>query len=145
MPNRNIIIMLIALMRSLFHEEMRVQALTADLIDDNPDNAADAARTLGELGNPVAVMPLLEMLPLTMQELNQATTPDERAALVDLRQDVVRALGRIADDRATQPLVAVMHHDGDRGIQYEAADALRHIGTPAALDAVRAWDGNNSP
>lgn len=144
MPNQNIIIMLIAMMRSLFHEEFEVQSLTADLLDDDPTAAAQAAQALGDLGNQMAVAPLLEMLPITAGELKRAD-PAQRSDLIDLRQDVVRALGKLEDERAVEPLIAVMHHDKDRGVRYEAATALQRIGTPTATKAARQWQQSNSP
>lgn len=133
-----IVIMLIAMFRSLFSEEYRQQQWIADLADDDLEAASEAAAALGDAQSTAAVPVLLELLAMTETDITAAPDAHTLIALIDLRQDVVRALGKIGDERAVQPLIHVLRTDADRGIRYEAADALRRIGTPEAHRALDA-------
>ena len=132
----NITIMLIALFRTLFSDEYRVQQLIADLAADDPDEASAAAEELGERQAAFAVPALLQLLAMTAVD----GFTGEPGARIDLRQDVVRALGRIADARSVQALADVLASEPDRGVCYEALHALRQIGTPAAVEIVQQWE-----
>ncbi|MEL7234653.1 MAG: hypothetical protein AAFV33_03650 [Chloroflexota bacterium] len=140
----DIVIMLIAMFRTLFSDEYRAQQLIADLLDDDLEVASEAAEDLGEMGMTAAVPALLDMLTITADDITERGSAVE---LIDLRQDVVRSLGKLEDGRAVMPLIDVMHHDVDRGIRYEAAFALLKIGTLPAVEAVDRWqaDGREPP
>ncbi|MEM6282925.1 MAG: HEAT repeat domain-containing protein [Chloroflexota bacterium] len=140
----DIVIMLIAMFRSLFSDEYRAQQLIADLLDDDLEVASEAAEDLGEMGLQSAVPALLDMLTITQDDITEQGSEGE---LIDLRQDVVRSLGKIGDERAVPALIDAMYADADRGIRYEAAFALLKIGTPPAVIAVDRWqaDENQPP
>jgi HEAT repeat protein len=132
----DIVIMLIAMFQTLFSDEYRTQQLVADLLDDDLAVASEAAEELGDIGLNAAVDPLLQMLEVTAQEILERGNDGQ---LIDLRQDIVRALGKIGDERAISKLILVMQEDADKGIRYEAANALLQVGTQQATNAVRLW------
>jgi len=145
----DITIMWIALFRSLFHREYQVQQLIADLVDDDLIVASEAAEDLGNIGHSMAVRPLLLLLEMTEADIVELEAeaeldgddfdPFELTATIDLRQDVVRALGKIGDANAVPALIGVLYMDTDKGIQREAITALQCIGTVDALAAVASW------
>ncbi len=134
----NITIMLIAMFRTLFSDEYRVQQLIADLADDDVEEASEAAEELGERRAAFAVPALLQLLAMT--EVGQFD--GEANARIDLRQDVVRALGRIGDERSVDAIAEVLQSEVDRGVRYEALHALRQIGTSQALQIAKQWQTN---
>ena len=81
--------------------------LIADLRSENPKQKASAARKLGELGDQDAVPHLITALP----EGGEA------------RQDIIWALGRIGDSRASGTLIPVLH-DENWHLRAAAAEAL---------------------
>jgi HEAT repeat protein len=114
---RDVVLLWIAIFRTLFANEFREQMWIADLADDDPDTASDAAVELGLAESRQAVPALMALLTLLADETD--------AEQVDLRQDVVRALGRIGDERAIPLLKDVATNDADRGIRDEAIHALQ--------------------
>lgn len=81
-----------------------------------------AAAALGAVGDPVALPGLL------------AALHDESAWV---RLPVVRALGVVGDGRVVPALTGVLKADTDADVRQAAVVALRQIGTPAALDAIK--------
>ena len=75
-----------------------------------------AVEALGRIRSPTAVEPLLSVL---FNDQDQA-----------IREDVVRALGQVGDERAVEFLIMVMKEPGLRPL---AVDALGQIGDPQAV------------
>ena len=88
----------------------------------NDPNAKDWVRmsmadTLGKIGDPRAVEPLISAL------------GDEAV----VRSAATSALGKIGDPRAVEPLISALG-DEDEGFRCEAAAALGEIGDPRAVE-----------
>ncbi len=85
---------------------------------DNECVRGEAAHALGELGDPMAVEPLI-------------------AALEDTesggRSEAVGALAQLGDPRAVEPLITALH-DGTPDVRYGAAEALGRIKDPRAVE-----------
>ena len=111
-----------------------------------PPNQGDLLERRRQLANTVislkeaAVMPLLGMLEQYKKATeNQPPSGDDWALLEQSHNQavlgwIIRMLGSIGDERAVGPLLQL----GARH-QQDVATALQRIGTPSALDAVRAW------
>ncbi len=98
-------------------------ALVDALSDEDLGVRERAARSLGRLGDPTAVGPLLDLL--------------ERGSPA-----AARALGEIGDPRALPPLLDAL---GQPELVVAAAEALRRLGEPAALDALDAAAAGEGP
>jgi len=89
----------------------------------------DAARILGEVGDPRAV---------------ESLVPALKDSNWDVRRTAAWALGKIGDARAVEPLVAALQ-DEDKNVRQSAAEALGKIGDPRAveplLSALKESDG----
>jgi len=79
---------------------------------------AAAARSLGHLGDPAAVPPLLEAL------------HDEDA---EVHREVVRGLGKLKDRRAVAPLIEILG-DGSSSGNDDTVTALGELGDPRAVE-----------
>jgi HEAT repeat protein len=80
-------------------------------LNDNGFKGRDgAATTLGEIGDPQAIDPLIQILKNTSEESS-------------LRIEVALALGAIGNDRAIDPLIQASK-DSNKDIRYYASDAL---------------------
>lgn len=136
-----------------------VPALVARLDDDNETVAVLAAEGLGELGDPQAVMPLIQSL--DRQSRNQYIRLQAAQALGQLgdlravrplisllqneeayvRRDVATALGQLGDRRAVEPLIARLQ-DSDHQVVDAAALALGDLGDPQAVPSlIEAFNG----
>ena len=82
-----------------------------------------AAEALGTLGAARAVEPLI------------AALKDSKSSV---RMSAAEALGKLGDARAVGWLINALK--GDRDVRWRAAKALRRIGTPGALAAVREYE-----
>lgn len=89
---------------------------------DVPATRRAAVGALGRLGDKSATLPLLRYLPT--DETN--------------RLEIVIALGRIADPRATDALIMYGLGSVSRPVRSAASDSLRNIGAPALPALVRA-------
>jgi HEAT repeat protein len=78
----------------------------------------DAARVLGELGNPRAV----ESLVIALKDSDW-----------DVRRTAAWALGQISNPRAVEPLIATLG-DKNENVRRRAAEALGKIGDPRAVE-----------
>jgi HEAT repeat protein len=128
----------------------------------NPDMGIqyEAAEALGQLRDPAAVQPLMEVLTddqysgtrwKAAEALAQIGTPavDPLIAVLshpdeDVRWKAAIALGEIGDTRAIGPLIELLR-DEDRFVKGRAAYALGLIGSPAVGELIRALregDGN---
>jgi HEAT repeat protein len=89
-----------------------------DIELDSAEARATAAATLGDLGDPRAVEPLI-------------------AALSDknwrVRCAAAESLGKLGDKRAVEPLIAALKH-ADRNTQTAAAEALGKLGDPRSIE-----------
>jgi HEAT repeat protein len=128
----------------------------------NPDMSVqyEAAEALGQLRDPAAVQPLIEVLTndqysgtrwkaaealaqigtLSVEPLIAALSHPEE----DVRWKAAIALGEIGDTRAIGPLIELLR-DEDRFVKGRAAYALGEIGSPAVGELIRALregDGN---
>lgn len=91
-----------------FGQAERINQLSSQLNDPDPNARVLAAQALGQIGGPRAVSPLLAAM-------------DDKDWRV--RLSVVNALGKIKDPRAIQPLKAALK-DADSYVRDAAADAL---------------------
>jgi HEAT repeat protein/photosystem II stability/assembly factor-like uncharacterized protein len=99
-----------------FDGRRAVDALIEGLAEGNEDVKSQSAWALGEIGDTVAVTPLLGLI-------------DQRR----VHRDAVRALGKIGDPRAVEPLIASLDKRGY--LHSEAAVwALGEIGDPRAVE-----------
>jgi HEAT repeat protein len=102
----------------------RVDDLILDLKYGSTDVVSRAAKTLGEIGDPRAVDPLIEVL-------NTSTQGHY------LQSNVAEALGKIGDPRAVDPLANLLSVGRrDREVSTAATKALGEIGGPEAVDAL---------
>jgi HEAT repeat protein len=106
-----------------------ITAMVARLGAPNVRVASTAAYILGEIGNSRAVDELLQFL-----DTSRWTGPAADAAL--------RALGQIGDRRVVPVLCAKLSPvtEANAGLMKEIAEALQHIGDPAALPALQRID-----
>ncbi|MDF0591209.1 HEAT repeat domain-containing protein [Candidatus Methanocrinis natronophilus] len=110
---------------------------TADEVDDlildlkygQPDVQKNAAKALGETGDPRAVEPLI----VALKDSNR-----------DLRIHSAYALGEIGDLRAVDPLIAALNDDHS-SVRGYAAHALGQIGDPKAVDPLIAALNDRQP
>lgn len=105
-------------------EEQRLKKWLEMLKSTDANMAKIAADKLGEIGNTMAVMPLIEAL--------QRRTATVAAA-------AAQALGRINDKRALSPLIEALRSHQDVMVQTAAADGLgmmRAVQAIAPLSAV---------
>jgi len=94
------------------------------------NNRAEAARTLGKIKDRSAVEPLIS-------DWYESRGKDRVA--------VVWALGELGDERAIEKVTKSLHHatwgaDRSFSLSSTAIGALRRIGTPKALDAIRFYE-----
>jgi HEAT repeat protein len=134
------------LIRALHHPEVNVQY--------------EAAEALGMIGDPAAVLPLIEALTgdpysgvrwKASEALARIGKPSVEPLIAvlrnpdaDVRWKAAIALGDIGDERAVGPLIELLR-DEDRFVKSRAAYALSSVGRPAVLpliQALRTGDGN---
>lgn len=89
----------------------------------------ECLRALGCIGNPDSTEPVAQRL--------AADNPLVRGA-------AARALGLLGDTRAIEPLADVLESDDEESVRASAAWALNQIGTEAALEAVVAYQDDQS-
>lgn len=127
--------------------EPAVDPLIRALKDDDAHIRNEAAATLGEIGNPAAVGPLVDALagepglPAAADALVAIGRPSVLPVLALLereagaaRETAVEVLGRLGAAEAVPAIVALVRSGGDR-IHRKAVDALVGIGEPA-VDAL---------
>jgi len=127
-------------------DEIEIQI---DLLKD-PDWAVrrEAVITLGEMGDERCVEPLVRALrdgdwqvrEVAIEALGQVGSPAVEPLLKqlrdwDIRKSVIRALGRIKDERVLEPLVGQLRSD-EFGL--DATDALVELGEPSVERLVAA-------
>jgi HEAT repeat protein len=117
---------------------------------DDPENAAWAARYLGDIGDPAAIEPLIRLLSVrafqtraqAAKSLGQLRATEAVPALLECvergPEDVMRAwaidaLGRIGSPEAVPKLVELLSHE-EAGLRRTTAVALGAIGDSRALD-----------
>ncbi|SIR10490.1 HEAT repeat-containing protein [Haladaptatus litoreus] len=98
-------------------------------VDADPGMAKTVIKALGEIGSDET----------TQDVANQLAADDE-----DVRSYAARALGRIGDTRAIDPLADTLENDESDSVRASAAWALNQIGTKRALDAVRDYSDDRS-
>jgi len=110
---------------------------TADEVDDllldlkygSPDVREKAALALGEIGDPRAVDPLIEILNPDRLKIGLSTGSPS-----NVFEAAIIALGRIGDPRSVEPLCVVLSIRVHPNDQRMAAWALGEIGDPRAVD-----------
>jgi HEAT repeat protein len=141
-------------------ETRNVKGLILALKNKDPTVQYDAAEALGEIGDSVAVGPLITALEndeisgvrwKAAVALSKIGTPAVDALIGALRHDdddvrwkAAIALGEIGDPRSINPLLILLC-DEDRFVKSHAALALGAIGEPAVnplIRALREGDGN---
>lgn len=106
------------------HEPERAAVLLPRLRDEDAGVASAAARALGDLAPHVP--------PTTRDELATAMARDDVAFAAAV------SLAMLGDTRGEPVLVRAL---ADRSLMLEAVEALAHVATPAALDALAAHGG----
>jgi len=119
------------------------------LADPNPQVRCSAARSLGQLGNPGALSPLLASLegarPVPVDVVADAIFQIRDCPVSTLRQALksqseptravaVELLGRFQSLAAVGNVIDVLHHDHSVEVQARAARCLGRMGTPRAVD-----------
>lgn len=133
--------------------ETPVGKLIAQLRSKDPDDVIKAANGLGELGDKLAVEPLVVLfndakvsiqvrLAVAEALLKLEAAPVEVTLLAALRhadwhirRNGAAILGQLRAEWAVEPLVKALN-DPNRIVQKTARAALKHIGTPDALRAL---------
>ncbi len=119
-PIRNAASIALARTRSLDVPELR-QALA----DTDVDTRKDTAKKIGETGT-MALVPDLVLVANGENEDN-----------IDVRRLATQALGELADDSTTEPLIEVMNNDENHiDIRRDASRALGKIGNDKAVSAL---------
>ena len=141
-------------------EEKDIPGLIRALRNPEMSVQYEAADALGQLRDPAAVQPLMEVLTddqysgirwKAAEALAQIGTPAVEPLIAvlshpeeDVRWKAAIALGEIGDTRAIGPLIELLR-DEDRFVKGRAAYALGLIGSPAVGELIRALregDGN---
>jgi HEAT repeat protein len=141
-------------------EEKDIPGLARALRNPDINVQYEAADALGQLRDPAAVQPLIEVLTddqysgirwKAAEALAQIGTPAVGPLIAvlshpdeDVRWKAAIALGEIGDTRAIGPLIELLR-DEDRFVKGRAAYALGLIGSPAVGELIRALregDGN---
>jgi hypothetical protein len=136
-----------------------VQKLIQQLKSSNPDKVVEAANRLGDIGDKLAVEPLVLLfndarmsiqvrLAVAEALLKLESAPVEVALLANLRHSDWRIrrngaaiLGQLKATWAIQPLARALR-DTNKYVRRTARAALKHIGTPEARKAL-ARDGQS--
>lgn len=140
---------------------MLLMPASADKVDDliwdlsydaSPTVRAEAAISLGRVGDNRAVDPLIEALgdgnsdvrAAAAQSLGKIGDPKAVEPLIVIlryddtyslsRKQAIWALGMIGDARAVDPLISVLNNSGHPDTQALAAEALGKIGDPRAVN-----------
>jgi len=112
-----------------------------------------AIKVVGKIGDPEALDTLLDFIDgdgdrslqletlravgaIGSEEATQTVANRLAAESADIRSAAARALGRIGDTRAIEPLADVLADDTDDSVRASAAWALVQIGTERAFEAV---------
>ena len=132
----------------------QINKLIEMLESDDPEQIIDAAQQLGEMGNQIAVEPLVLVfndmkssmqVKLAVAEalLKLDGAPVEVALLAALRhtdwhirRNGAAILGQLKAEWAVDPLSQALR-DSHSAVRRTARAALQHIGTPQAMEAVR--------
>ncbi len=131
----------------------KVDDLIWDLsYDASPTTRAEAAISLGRVGDERAVEPLIAALgdgnsdvrAAAAQALGKIGDPKAVEPLIIIlryddayslaRKQAIWALGMIGDARAVDPLISVLNNSGHPETQTLASEALGNIGDPRAVD-----------
>jgi len=128
---------------------MAVDPLIHALCDDSDHIRREAAETLGQIGDPRAIKPLITALhdASVRVEAGEALVSIGDSAVEPLirellegdmpaRRTAAEALGRIGSGQAVMPLIAAITADDD-GLRRKAADALVAIGEPSIEPLIR--------
>jgi len=110
-----------------FNDKRAIPVLK-DILKDTSlsfDSRAESGVVLSRLGDTTAVTVLLKML-------EDKESPYYEVA----RHNVIIALGKIRDKRATEKLIEMLQHDKDSFVRGVAADALGLIGNKSAVGSL---------
>jgi HEAT repeat protein len=128
-----------------------VTALVAALKDTDPQVRAKAAEILGQIGDPRAVKPLIRRFNDSELAVRQAAAkaldslgePAVKPLVATLakgegaiQRQAAHVLADRRDPRLVKPFIRALQN-GDGIVQWEASRALRQIGTPEALAALK--------
>lgn len=122
-----------------------------NILEENPDTRASAARVLGAIGDIRAVEPLITAL-TDQDELARRSAADALGKIKDaraiepliaaikdddvyVRKSSIRILGFMGDDRAVEPLIAALK-DQDATVRRFAARALGHYCDPRVVTSL---------
>jgi HEAT repeat protein len=132
----------------------KVEDQVKKLASDDPAERIEGVRNLSESNDPKAIEHLIgaandpdervrvkaidtlgqmkakDAVPLFVQKLFLRDTD------VATKARILAALGKIGDERATNPLLDLLSRDGDRAIRGHAIYALGEIGDPRAIPAL---------
>src|SRR5437016_1184351 len=128
-----------------------VRALIARLKDENAGVRVAAARSLGHLGDPRAMLPLIDVLADSDGEVRSAAVEaladlgDPRAIgpiagllkdpVADVKRNALGALSHFDQAVPTAPVVALLD-DPDADVRHEAIDLLDHLHARSAAGAI---------
>jgi HEAT repeat protein len=113
-----------------------VEPLIKLLNDDDGRVAASAAELLGDLKDPRAVEPLIEALNGRFNKDRPKVI--DRPGDLKLRDSSAEALGRMNEKRVLPHLIKVLlNNDEDPMLRAYTAEAIRMIGDPSALGALK--------
>jgi hypothetical protein len=115
----------------------------------NPDERRDACINLGEIGNPLAVEPVMKLLDdpekevrkvacIALGNLGSMNTVEPLIKCLEdsvylVRFSAVVALGKLGDNRAVEPLIECLR-DGKRWVRHAACEALGKLGDKRAVE-----------
>jgi hypothetical protein len=119
-------------------DKRAVEPLISLLNDQDAFIAPWSAEALGAIGDKKATEPLIRAL---KGELNRNRM---FGSDMDLRVNAARALGLIKDESAVPTLISCLSDENPR-MREQAISALREIGSPAALEAIKTFPGKNKP
>ena len=130
-------------------EKQGIQGLIHALTDStDPRVRQYAAYLLGQAKNPRAIQPLIEAMAdfdksvreqatLALSNIGKAAVGQLSDAMKEpkweTRYRAAEALGRIADDKAVQPLIKALSDNRDH-VRYMAAKGLRELGDSDAIE-----------
>src|SRR2546425_1237786 len=133
------------------HDTTVVRAPIARLKDENAGGRVAAARSLGHLGDPRAVLPLIDVLADSDGEVRSAAVEaladlgDPRAIgpiagllkdpVADVKRNALGALSHFDQAVPTAPVVALLD-DPDADVRHEAIDLLEHLHARSAAGAI---------